>query len=176
MKVKNIETGKSYSDVETALKDGCISNIILATAINSAYLRRNADAAKMCEKGNFLYAWEIGVQWLAEDIKKNRSFCQFNLLPLEPTFSVGDKVEIIDKGQIYDTYSDIFDNYENLGLSLRDVAEWCYSDINPNFSEYYDVKTVITFENKDDIILYIKGRESQKGYLIDSCGVRRKEI
>lgn len=113
MKVKNIITGKVYPDIEAALKDNCISNFSLAIAINKNYLWKNEDAA-----GNFLCAWEKGVQWLAEDIEKQGNYSQFNLKPLEVAFAKGDTVMITDISQIYNHYSDIFSNYKACGLTL----------------------------------------------------------
>lgn len=172
MKVENAMTGEIYDSIEAALKNGCVSNTSLAIAINKTYISRNINPADLCESGDFFYAWETGLRNLAEDIEKYDNYSLFNLIPLESFFSKGDIVEIIDKGQIYDTYSGIFDNYEGWGLSLRDVAEWCYGDGDPNLSECYVVKAIMISND----ILYIKGKTSQRGYLIDFRGVRRKKI
>lgn len=174
MKVKNTITGKVYPDIASALKDNCISNFSLAIAINKIYLWKNADAAKVCATGNFLYAWEKGVQWLAEDIKRQGNYSQFNLKPLEVTFVKGDTVMITDVGQIYDTYSDIFSNYGAWGLTTRDVAEWCYGDIHPDLYSYYTVKASIS-NTEGRKILYIKSKSNDKGYLISPEGVRKVE-
>ena len=174
MKVKNTITGKVYSDIEAALKDNCISNFSLAIAINKNYLWKKADAAELCATENFLYAWEKGVQWVAEDIKRKGNYSQFNLLPLEMTFSKGDTVMITDAGQIYDTYSDIFGNYKDWGLTLQDVAEWCYGDIYPDLYSYYTVKATISLKEGRKM-LYIKSKTSNRGYLISPEGIKKVE-
>ena len=179
MKVKNTVTGEVYPDIAEALKSSCVSNASLASAIHNAYIYRSgADAnsctANLCQSEGFFHAWEVGIQWVAEEIERYDNYSQFNLKPLEVTFIKGDTVMITDTGQIYDTYSTIFSNYEAYGLTLQDVAEWCYGDLHPDIYSYYTVKA--SFPSlRGEKILYIKSKTSNKGYLISPEGVRKVE-
>lgn len=177
MKVKNTITGKVYPDIVEALKSGCVSNTSLASAIHNAYTYKsgadaNLCAADLCQSANFF--WEVGIQWVAEYIERYGNYNQFNLKPLEVAFVKGDTVMITDVGQIYNHYSDVFSNYEAYGLTLQDVAEWCYGDLHPDLYSYYTVKALFPSFNKEKI-LYIKSKTNDKGYLISPEGVRKVE-
>lgn len=176
MKVKNTITGKVYPDIVEALKSGCVSNTSLASAIHNAYTYKsgadaNLRAADLCQSANFF--WEVGIQWVAEYIERYGNYNQFNLKPFEVAFVKGDTVMIIDVGQIYPTYSAIFSHYKVWGLTLQDVAEWCYGDHHPDLYSYYTVKASFSFEGKE--ILYIKSKTSDSGYLISPEGVGKVE-
>lgn len=100
----------------------------------------------------------------------NNVYCVHSISIESPKFDVGDSVKIVDKGYIYRSYEEFF-NENNLDRKL--LARWQWEG-SPNVEDVYEVKFIGKHRVTGAYVFVIMSREDSKVYLIGGEGLKLK--